>query len=269
MISGPELYEAARLVGGVPPRGLVVLTGAGISTDAGIPDFRGPSGVWTKNPGAERLSTLDAYLSDPELRRRAWRNRLASPVWSARPTAGHLAVYELARRGLVRAVITQNTDGLHGAAGHAEAQVIEVHGNVHFTECWSCKEIRPMDEALARVRAGEEDLICLRERSDGLGPCGGILKSATVSFGQSLDRATLERATEVVCGCAVLLAVGTTLEVQPVASLVPLAARTGASIVIVNGSPTALDQLADVIVRGPISEILPALVPLDPISGSE
>ena len=259
--AGDDIDAAAALVARTRPGGVVALTGAGISTDAGIRDFRGPNGVWTTDPKAERLSTLNAYLGDDEVRRMAWQNRLHSPVWDARPTAGHLALVDLERHDLLSLVITQNTDGLHLLAGHRPDRVIEIHGTAHWTECWSCRHREPTLAVLERVRAGDADPHCRRKRADGEGSCGGILKTATVSFGQSLDREALERASRAAANAAVVLAVGTTLEVQPAAGLVPLARSRGAAIIIVNGSPTVLDSLADVLVRGSISEVLPRLVP--------
>jgi len=231
---------------------ITVLTGAGISTDSGIPDFRGPQGVWTKNPGAERTSTLQDYLADADVRRQAWRNRLASPAWEARPNPGHLAVVELERQGRLRAVVTQNIDELHQRAGSSPELVIDVHGSMWGWRCWSCGATGPMDEVLARLRAGEDDPRCA--------VCGGILKSTTVSFGQQLDPGVLEAALAAATSCDLLLAVGSTLQVQPVAGLVPLAVRSGAAVVIVNAQPTPYDGIADAVVREPISAALPALV---------
>ena len=157
---------------------VTVLTGAGISTDSGIPDFRGPNGLWTKNPAAEKASTLQNYLADPDVRRFAWQNRLHSPAWDAVPNRAHLAIYELERRRQLLAVVTQNIDELHQRAGHEPGKVIEVHGTMRWSRCWTCDDRRPMQETLQRVREGEEDPHCL--------VCGGVLKSDTVSFGQSL-----------------------------------------------------------------------------------
>lgn len=255
----PEALAAARAIV-ERARAVVALTGAGISTEAGIADFRGPNGVWTKNPAAEKMATLRYYLSDPEVRRRSWRGRLDSPVWSAQPTAGHRALVELERRGCLEAIVTQNVDGLHQLAGSRPDRVVEVHGTAHWTMCWSCGDRLPTQTVLERVRAGEEDPRCRRPVAESGAPCGGILKTATISFGQSLVREDIERAERAANRADVLLAVGTTLEVQPVAGIVPLAARMGARVVIVNGSPTALDRLADVVVRGRIGEVLPALV---------
>lgn len=231
---------------------VVVLTGAGISTDSGIPDFRGPNGVWTRDPAAEKASTLSHYLSDPEVRRAAWRNRLASPAWSAEPNAGHRALVELERQGRLHTLVTQNIDGLHQRAGSDPALVVEVHGTLHRVACLSCGETAPMERALERVRGGEEDPAC---RS-----CGGILKSATISFGQSLVAEDIERAFAAAEACDVLLALGTSLTVQPVSRLVPTAKQAGAAVVILNAEPTPYDGLADAVVAGSISEVLPRLL---------
>jgi len=231
-----------------------VLTGAGISTDSGIPDFRGPQGVWTRNPGAEKTSTLSHYLDDPEVRRSAWQQRIRSPAWAAEPNPGHRALVELERQGRLVALVTQNIDGLHQKAGHDPARVVEVHGTMHRVKCWACGWEGPMQVTLERVRAGDPDPACEL--------CGGILKSATISFGQSLDPATIMRAELAARSCDVMLAVGSSLAVYPAAGLVPLARETGAEVVIVNAEPTPFDHLAAAVVRGSISEVLPALVAL-------
>ena len=230
---------------------VVVLTGAGISTDSGIPDFRGPQGVWTRNPVAEKQSTIQHYLADPEVRRAAWRSRLEHPAWSARPNRGHLALVALERRGKLHALITQNIDELHRIAGNARAKIIEVHGTMRRVMCWQCGGRWPMEDALARVRAGEADPHCL--------DCGGILKSDTISFGQALVPEVIDRAMEAARAADLLLAVGSTLQVYPVAGLVPLAKDAGAKTVIINDQPTALDPIADAVLRGSIGAILPAL----------
>ena len=231
---------------------VVVLTGAGISTDSGIPDFRGPQGVWTKDPAAEKAAHIDHYLADPEVRRRAWRTRSESPAWSAAPNAGHRALVDLERSGRLACLITQNIDGLHQAAGSSPELVVEVHGTIRDAICLSCGDRRPMATALQRVAAGEDDPPCL--------VCGGILKSATISFGQSLVPDDLERADKAARSCDLLLAVGSTLSVYPIANVVPIAAASGAHVVIINGEPTAMDSLAEVVVVGPIGEVLPAVV---------
>jgi len=231
---------------------VVVLTGAGISTDSGIPDFRGPNGIWTKNPRAERAAHIDVYVSDPEVRRAAWRQRLHHPAWDAEPSAGHRALVELERRGKLTSLVTQNIDGLHQRAGTSPDQVIEMHGTMREVACLSCGERAPMERALERVRAGEEDPPC---RS-----CGGLLKSATVSFGQPLAEADLRRAEEAALHCDLMLAVGSTLTVYPVADLPRVAMASGARLVTLNGEATGYDALADAVLRGPIGELLGPLV---------
>ncbi|WP_040495168.1 SIR2 family NAD-dependent protein deacylase [Ilumatobacter nonamiensis] len=232
---------------------IVVFTGAGISTDSGIPDFRGPNGVWTKNPAAEKASTLQNYLAEPEVRVAAWQNRLSTPAWTAEPNTGHAAIVELERQGRVHAIVTQNIDGLHQKAGSDPDKVVEVHGTVWFTRCWDCDDRRPMAESLDRVRGGEPDPSCVE--------CGGIVKSDTISFGQALVPDVIERALDVSDECDLLLAVGSTLSVFPAANCVPRAKAAGANVIIVNGDETAMDRYADVLLLGPIGEILPALVP--------
>ena len=228
-----------------------MLTGAGISTDSGIPDFRGPAGVWTKDPEAERTSHIDAYVSDSEVRRRAWQQRLRHPGWSAVPNDGHRALVELERRGKQLVVLTQNIDGLHQRAGTDPTLVVEVHGTMREVTCLDCGERADMQRALDRVRAGEPDPAC---RS-----CGGILKSATVSFGQALDPDDLERAERSARDADLLLAVGTTLTVYPIAAVPGLVQAAGGRVVTVNGEETAFDHRADAVLRGPISVLLPAI----------
>ena len=234
---------------------VVVLTGAGISTDSGIPDFRGPQGLWTKNPAAEKTSNIRYYLDDPEVRRTAWRMRMDSRMFQAEPNAGHLAIAEFAKkRRKLHALITQNVDRLHIDAGLDPDDVIEVHGNVREWVCLDCDARGPMQEALDRVRSGELDPPCLA--------CGGILKSATISFGQNLREDDIDRAQRAAIESDLLFAVGTTLGVYPVAGVVPLAKQTGARIVIINAEPTEMDDLADAVLRGQIKDLLPAALGL-------
>jgi NAD-dependent deacetylase len=234
------------------PRRATVLTGAGISTDSGIPDFRGPQGVWTRNPAAERASTLSHYLGDPEVRRQAWQTRLTSPAWQALPNEGHEALLELERQGRLGALITQNIDELHQLAGHDPDTVVELHGTMRRVVCWDCGAGGPMQATLERVRAGEPDPACLE--------CGGILKSATISFGQNLDPEVLHRAERAARNCDTFLAVGSSLVVYPAAGLVPLAKKAGAALVIVNGEETPYDLIADVALHDPISEVLAKII---------
>ncbi len=231
---------------------VVVLTGAGISTDSGIPDFRGPKGLWTKNPLAEKMSDIRYYLADQEVRKLAWQNRLLSPVWTVDPNPGHHALVDLERRGKLHTLVTQNVDELHQKAGTNPERVVEVHGTMGFSRCWDCGDRLPMKMTLDRVVAGEEDPPC-RE-------CGGILKSDTISFGQALIPEVIDRALRVAEECEVLLCIGTTLAVGPVNNMVPRAKYAGAKIAIVNGDPTEMDSLADVVIFGGISQIVPMIV---------
>ena len=230
---------------------IVALTGAGASTESGIPDFRGPQGVWTRNPIAEKLSNIHEYMSDPEVRKLSWQSRLDHPAWTAQPNAGHRALVALDRRGKLHALVTQNIDGLHQQAGHAPDKVIEVHGTMRDAMCMHCGWRGPMGPVLDRVRAGEEDPPCER--------CGGILKSATISFGQALVPHVIARAMRAAEEADLLLAIGTSLQVYPVAGAVPLAKASGARLVIINAEPTPFDEVADAVLRQPIGEVLPAV----------
>jgi NAD-dependent deacetylase len=233
-------------------RHVVVLTGAGISTESGIPDFRGPNGIWTKDPAAEKAANIGSYVSDPALRARAWQNRLGSEIWQAEPNAGHRALAELEHRARLDALLTQNVDGLHQAAGSSPELVVELHGNAREAKCLGCAWRGPMSETLDRVRAGETDPRCLE--------CGGILKSATISFGESLVAADLERANRAAAGCDLFLALGTSLGVYPAAALPEVALYNGARLVVMNAEPTPFDAEAAAVVRAPLGEALPALV---------
>jgi len=233
-------------------RSVVVLTGAGISTESGIPDFRGPDGVWTRDPRAERLSNIGYYIADARVRRESWLRRADHPAWGARPNAGHRALADLERAGRLHLLITQNIDGLHLAAGTSPDRLIEIHGTIRDTACLSCGDRRPMPATLDRVRAGEPDPPCL--------VCGGILKSATVSFGQNLDPLLLARAEAAADGCDLFLAVGTSLTVYPVARLPERALGGSGRLAIVNAQPTLLDDRAHAVVRGLAGDLLPQLV---------
>ncbi|MGH3545091.1 MAG: SIR2 family NAD-dependent protein deacylase [Mycobacteriales bacterium] len=239
-----ELLAAAQRV--------TALTGAGISTDSGIPDFRGPNGVWTLDPAAQRLFTLRDYLTDPWVRREAWRIRREHAAWTARPRPAHYALVELEVAGKLRALITQNIDGLHQMAGSGEDLVIEVHGSLYEAECMSCGATTAMSDTLERVAAGEEDPACLR--------CGGILKAGTISFGQPLAPTVLAAAVAAAADCDLFIAVGTSLTVQPVAGLVDTAVRSGAKLAILNAETTPYDDQAAVRLSDPISQVLPRVV---------
>ena len=237
------LREAARPV---------VLTGAGVSTDSGIPDFRGPQGIWTRDPAAEKRADINHYLRDPDLRRAAWAARAAGTALDAQPSAGHLALARLEAAGRLDTLITQNIDGLHRDAGTSAERLIEIHGTAREYVCLSCGARGPMGDALARVRAGDPEPACLA--------CGGILKSATISFGQSLDPDLLRRAMAASRAADLFLAVGTSLTVYPVADLPIQALAAGAKLVILNAEPTQQDARAHALLRGQIGELLPALV---------
>lgn len=233
-------------------RAVTVLTGAGISTESGIADFRGPNGLWTKNPGMARMFELSEYVRDPELRRQAWINRRDHQAWTAQPNAGHLALVDLERTGRLRGLITQNIDGLHQRAGSDPDLVIELHGTLYFVECLSCEVRTTMAEALERVAAGDADPACEK--------CGGIQKAATISFGQSLRPEVLDAGVRAAADCALFLAVGTSLQVQPAAGLCEVAVSRGARLVIVNADPTPYDSIAAAVLRDRIGEVLPRLV---------
>ncbi|MFD5161387.1 NAD-dependent deacetylase [Streptomyces hawaiiensis] len=231
---------------------VALLTGAGISTDSGIPDYRGPNGLWRRDPEAEKLVTYEYYMGDAEIRRRSWQMRRENGALRAEPNAAHRAVAELERAGVPVRVITQNVDGLHQLAGMPARKVLELHGTARSFVCTGCHTRGPMADALARVEAGEDDPPCLE--------CGGILRPATVMFGERLDPVVLGQAVAISKGCQIFVAVGTSLQVQPAAGLAGVAADHGARLIIVNAEPTPYDERADAIVRDPIGTALPELL---------
>ncbi|MFJ4932684.1 SIR2 family NAD-dependent protein deacylase [Streptomyces pseudovenezuelae] len=231
---------------------VALLSGAGVSTDSGIPDYRGPKGLWRTDPEAEKLVTYAYYMGDPEIRRRSWQMRRANRALTAEPNAAHVAVAELERSGVPVRVITQNVDGLHQLAGVPARKVLELHGTARQVVCTKCHARGSMEDALARVDAGEVDPPCL--------DCGGILKSATVMFGERLDPMVLGEAVAITKACQVFIAVGTTLQVQPAADLAGIAADHGARLVIVNAEPTPYDDRADEVIREPIGTALPRVL---------
>ncbi len=233
-------------------RTVTVLTGAGMSTDSGIPDYRGPNGIWTRDPKAERLSTYADYVGSAEVRRESWARRLDHPAWGASPNSGHQALVDLERRGKLRALITQNVDGLHQRAGSAPELVMELHGTIWFAECLSCSDRTAMEQALERVRAGDPDPACKE--------CGGLIKSATISFGQPLNEEVIRAAVDASTDCDLFIAIGSSLTVQPAAGLCEVAVGAGAQLVVINAQPTPYDDLADSVLCDPIGEVLPALV---------
>ncbi|MBE4738480.1 MULTISPECIES: SIR2 family NAD-dependent protein deacylase [Streptomyces] len=231
---------------------VALLSGAGISTDSGIPDYRGPNGLWRRDPEAEKLVTYEYYMGDPEIRRRSWQMRRQNRTLKAEPNVAHRAVAELERSGVPVRVITQNVDGLHQLAGMPARKVLELHGSARSVVCVGCHARMPMEDALARVEAGEDDPPCLE--------CGGVLKSATVMFGERLDPVVLGEAVAITKACQIFIAVGSSLQVQPAAGLAGVAADHGARLIIVNAEPTPYDERADEVVREPIGTALPEVL---------
>ena len=246
-----QLARASELI--ADSAKIVVLTGAGISTDSGLPDFRGPNGLWTKNPEAEKASNISNYVNEPEVRKVNWKLRADGKLWAnVHPNNGHRALLPLQERGVLHTLVTQNVDELHQMSGIDDELVVEIHGTTRKAGCLDCDYRTTMNAVLERVRAGEED--------PGCPECGGIMKSATISFGQALIADDLTRAQIAADECDLLLAIGSSLMVNPIASIVPRAVRNGASLVIVNGEPTQFDQLADAVVGGSISDVLPQII---------
>ncbi|WP_121709078.1 Sir2 family NAD-dependent protein deacetylase [Streptomyces sp. E5N91] len=231
---------------------VAILSGAGVSTDSGIPDYRGPNGLWRRDPEAEKLVTYEYYMGDPEIRRRSWLMRRDSAALHAEPNAAHRAVADLERRGVPVRVLTQNVDGLHQLAGVSARKVLELHGTARDCVCTGCGARGPMADVLARIEAGEHDPPCL--------DCGGVLKTATVMFGERLDPVVLGEAAAISKACQVFVAVGTSLQVEPAAGLARVAVEHGARLVVVNAEPTPYDELADEVIREPIGTALPALL---------
>ncbi|MEZ7159706.1 NAD-dependent deacetylase [Streptomyces sp. MAD19A] len=231
---------------------VALLTGAGVSTDSGIPDYRGPAGLWRRDPDAEKLVTYEYYMADPEIRRRSWRMRQETFAALPEPNAAHRAVAELERSGTAVRVITQNVDGLHQLGGMPDRKVLELHGTARTVVCTKCQARTPMADALARLTAGEDDPPCV--------DCGGVLKPATVMFGETLDPAVLGEAVAITKACTLFIAAGTSLQVHPAAGLAQVAVDHGARLVVVNAEPTPYDDLADEVVREPIGTSLPALL---------
>ena len=254
MSSGPSsgvLAEARALLDAAEQ--ITILTGAGISTDSGIPDFRGPNGLWTKNPEAEKASNIRFYMSDPELRAKNWALRAEGALWAnVEPNLGHKTLVKLEEQGKLHTLITQNVDELHQRAGTSADKVVEIHGTTRKVGCLDCDYTADMEVALDRVRAGEADPNCPA--------CGGILKSKTISFGQNLVEDDLYRAEVAALECDLMFAIGTSLAVSPINRVVPIAKQQGAKVLILNGEPTEMDALADVVINDSISDVLPQLI---------
>jgi NAD-dependent deacetylase len=229
---------------------IIGFTGAGISTESGIPDFRSSDGVWARN----RTIDFDEFVRDKSSRIEAWRQKVA--IWhemrEAEPNSGHMAFVELARLGKLKSMITQNIDGLHQRSGLTSAMVLELHGTTLEVMCLSCRYRIPMDEAVDRIKAGEQAPVCHH--------CGGILKTATVSFGQAMPQDVVRKAENAAVSCELFLAVGSSLVVHPAAGLPLMAKRAGARLIIVNRAATPLDKIADLVVNDEIGKVLPKMV---------
>ena len=259
-MSTDPIEDARRLVDAAAR--VVVLTGAGVSTASGIPDFRGPQGLWTTDPAAERLSSIDSYVESAEVRSTVWGGALRRRANSVQPNAAHRVLVAFERTGKLTALITQNVDGLHVAAGSDPSLVIEVHGSPRLTRCLRCNAQVATNDVLERVAAGDLDPRCTATVGDD--PCGGILKTAVVSFGESLPRQEFARAEYLAKSCELLICIGSTLTVAPVSNLVPKATSRGARLVIINAQPTPYDEEADVIVRGDITTVLGTVLGVEP-----
>jgi NAD-dependent deacetylase len=230
-------------------RRIAVLTGAGISTASGIPDYRGPDGVWTRTPSAVNAFTLENFMADAAVRAEFWRSYAGHAAWRAEPNAAHRALAELDGAGAAVRVLTQNVDGLHQRAGLAARKVLELHGTMHTTRCTACPVRLPTSEVLARFDG--DDLRCP--------DCGGILQLDIVLFGQKLDGDVLGHARNIAAASGLFLAIGSSLQVEPAASLCSVAVRSGATLVIVNRDPTPYDEDADFVLRDDIETVVPEL----------
>ena len=227
-----------------------VFTGAGISTESGIPDFRSPGGVWSR----ERPIPFEEFLASEAARQETWRRRFAlEPILrAAQPNRGHAAVAALVAAGRTEAVVTQNIDGLHQAAGVPDAQVIEVHGNTTWAACLECGRRHEIADLAAGFAADQ--------RAPRCAGCGGLVKTATIAFGQAMPAAAMARAEAAMTAAELCLVVGSSLVVWPAAGLPVAAKRAGAVLAIVNRTPTPLDEMADLVLRGEIGAVLGAAV---------
>jgi NAD-dependent deacetylase len=242
-----QLQDAARLLG--QARKIVALTGAGMSTESGIPDFRSPGSTWLKHPPV----SYPDFISKPEARRQYWTTRrgLSAQVRAARPNPAHYALVELERRQMLLGLVTQNFDGLHLDAGHEPARVVEIHGTSRQAACTLCDSRAPIEEIERRIDAGE-DPQCPA--------CGGYMKSATILFGQHIPIDVLTRAKELAQTCDLFLVVGSSLQVSPAAQLPRLALKNTVPLLIINLMPTPLDEFADVVIQEKAGVVLPRLI---------
>jgi len=247
---GPErgIDAAARVL--ATRERILVFTGAGISTESGIPDFRGPNGVWTRVDPAE--FTYSRFMESPDTRRRSWQMREESGILDADPNIAHRALVDLWATGRMLAVVTQNIDGLHQKAGLPPEAVIELHGNAHQTVCVDCGVRVPTTTVLGRVHQGDDDPSCLE--------CDGIIKTDVVMFEEPMPVLETDRAMHLAFECDAVLSIGSTLGVYPAAYVPIRAVETGAPLIIANLGPTDLDDIATVLVGGPAGRTVPLLV---------
>ncbi len=236
--------EAARIV---------VFTGAGISTESGVPDFRSPGGLWT------RMAPIDFkdFLRSPELRVEAWRRKfeIDQTMIGAAPNKGHMAIAKLVDEGRVSHVITQNIDNLHQHSGVPPGKIIELHGNGTYARCLDCGARHELDDVKAMLELTGEPPACIS--------CGGIVKSATISFGQAMPEAEMDRARDATLGCDLFIAIGSSLQVYPAAGFPILARKNGASLVILNREATPLDEIADLVIHDEIGPVLSSVTQLN------
>lgn len=232
---------------------IVVFTGAGISTESGIPDFRSPGGLWTKMSPIN----FDNFLKSPEMRREAWRRKfeIDKTIVTAEPNKGHMAIAKLVDEGRVSHVITQNIDNLHQNSGIPPEKVIELHGNGTYAKCLDCGTRHELDEVKALFDASDAAPACKR--------CNGMVKSATVSFGQSMPEDEMRRAQEATLACDLFIAIGSSLQVYPAAGFPIIAKRNGATLAILNREPTELDEIADIVINAEIGATLAPIAMLN------
>lgn len=249
-------------------KNIAILTGAGISTSAGIPDFRGPQGVWTKHPEQMSVYDIDAFMTNKEEREYSWRWQKESPVWNAQPGVAHKALLRLEQAGLLTLLATQNFDALHEKAGNSPELIVNLHGSIGTSHCLKCHAQYDTAEIMNHLDE-EPDPHCHRQlpyRSNMT--CGGILKTDVVYFGEALPEGAMEKSMRLATSADEFWVIGSTLEVFPAASLVPVAAQAGVPITIMNMGSTQYDSLATRLIREPIQDALPRLVS-DTISESE
>ena len=243
-----DIERLHELIAGA--RRIVAFTGAGISTESGIPDFRSPGGIWTKY----QPIYFDDFMSSEEMRREAWRRKFATDetMLKAEPNAGHRALAKLVEQGKMSAIITQNIDGLHQRSGVPDQKIIELHGNTTYATCLDCGQRHEL-EPIRKAFLGKGELPLCRK-------CDGIVKTATISFGQAMPEIQMARAQDETMGCDLFIVLGSSLVVYPAAGFPQVAKRKGAKLVILNRDPTDQDDTADMVIHGEIGPTLSRVV---------